>query len=361
MNARTEHDTLGDIKLPADARSCDRMKRRILIIYTGGTIGMQPTESGYLPMAGFHDLVAQQLKAGAKDRLPNFEVMECSQLIDSANLIPADWTRIGKLLANHWQDYDGFVVLHGTDTMAYSASALSFILQSIDKPVIFTGSQIPLLELRNDALDNLITALLLAANYDIPEVCIYFNGRLLRGNRSSKIQSTGFDAFDSPNFPWLARVGIHIDLQESLLLAKKAPSLCIPEFDAEAVAIVQTYPGMTARSLEPMVDDTSVRGLILQTYGSGNPPDANKALIQTLQQASNNGIAVLNVTQCPQGRVSQGAYATGATLNRIGVIPGSDMTLEAAFTKMHYLLSQSLEVDAIREALRRPLCGELTE
>ncbi|MCG7586294.1 asparaginase [Photobacterium sp. OFAV2-7] len=349
MNTRIDHDW-----------HTERMKRRILVIYTGGTIGMQSTDKGYLPMAGFHDLVAQQLKTGAVDKLPKFDVIECSQLIDSANLTPTDWTQIGQLLAIHWQDYDGFVVLHGTDTMAYTASALSFILQGIDKPVILTGSQIPLLELRNDAQDNLITALLLAANYDIPEVCIYFNGRLLRGNRSSKIQSAGFDAFDSPNFPWLARVGIHIDLQQSLLLERKVPSLLIPEFDAEAVAIVQTYPGMTARPVEAMVDDTSVRGLILQTYGSGNPPDANKALIQTLQRASDRGIAVLNITQCSQGKVSQGAYATGATLNRIGVVPGADMTLEAAFAKMHYLLSQSLGVDAIRDALQRPLCGELT-
>ncbi|MEH6578526.1 MAG: asparaginase [Amphritea sp.] len=336
------------------------MKRRILIIYTGGTIGMQPSEQGYVPMAGFHDLVVQQFGADTVDQLPSFDMVECNQLIDSANLVPADWTRLGKRLANYWQDYDGFVVLHGTDTMAYTASALSFMLQEMDKPVILTGSQIPLVELRNDALDNLITALILAGNYDIPEVCIYFNGRLLRGNRSSKLKSSGFDAFDSPNFPHLGQVGIHIELQRNLLLETQQPALRIPEFDPEAVVMMQTYPGMSVRGLEALLENPSVKGLILQTYGTGNPPDANKALIDALEQASNRGVAVLNITQCPQGSVSQGAYATGATLNRIGVIPGGDMTLEAAFTKMHFLVSQQLSVDAVREALRRPLCGELT-
>ncbi len=336
------------------------MRRRILIIYTGGTIGMRPSVQGYVPMAGFHDLVMQQLGRGALEQLPDFDLLESNRLIDSANLLPSDWSQIASQLISHWQDYDGFVVLHGTDTMAYTASALSFMLQGTDKPVIFTGSQIPLMELRNDALDNLVTALILAGNYAIPEVCIFFNGRLLRGNRSTKVKSAGFDAFDSPNFPHLGQVGIHIELQQALLLQARPPAPCLAVFDPDAVIVMQTYPGMTARGLELLLATPAVKGLVLQTYGAGNPPDANRALIDALDQASNRGVVILNITQCPQGAVSQGAYATGATLNRIGVVPGGDMTLEAAFTKLHFLISQSLPVDAMRDALQQSLCGELT-
>ena len=338
------------------------MKRRVLIIYTGGTIGMKPSEQGYVPMRGFHELVARQLNSRGINELPDFQfdMIECQQLIDSANLVPDDWTRLGNRLTQNWNDYDGFVVLHGTDTMAYTASMLSFMLQGLDKPVILTGSQIPLVELRSDALDNLTTALLLAGNYEIPEVCIYFDGRLLRGNRSSKVKSSGFDAFDSPNFPWLAHVGIDIELHQDLLLNESPRVHLIPTFDPEAVGVIQTYPGMPARVVEAVLDSPALRGLILQTYGAGNPPDADHAFIDCLQRASERGVAILNITQCPHGAVNQGTYATGATLNRIGVVPGGDMTLEAAFTKTHYLLSQPLSVDAVRSALRQPLCGELS-
>lgn len=337
------------------------MKRRVLIIYTGGTIGMQPSEQGYVPMSGFNELVSTELNSRGINGLPDFEfdMIECQQLIDSSNLVPDDWTRLGNRLKQNWNDYDGFVVLHGTDTMAYTASMLSFMLQGMDKPVILTGSQIPMVELRSDAPDNLTTALLLAGNYDISEVCIYFNGRLLRGNRSSKVKSSGFDAFNSPNFPWLASVGINIELQQSLLLEQTGSMGEIPVFDPDAVSILQTYPGISARIVEAVLDHESLKGLVLQTYGAGNPPDANPAFIDCLQRASERGVAILNITQCPHGSVSQGAYATGATLNRIGVVPGGDMTLEAAFTKMHYLISQSRSAEEIRTALRTPLCGEL--
>ncbi|MEH6629078.1 MAG: asparaginase [Motiliproteus sp.] len=334
------------------------MKKRILILYTGGTIGMEPSEQGYVPVAGFDRLLQKLLRSRAAQQLPDYEVLEFDNLIDSANLVPADWTLIATKIEQHWADYDGFIVLHGTDTMAYTASALSFMLKGTDKPVILTGSQIPLAELRNDALDNLVTALFLAGNYPIPEVCIYFNGRLLRGNRSCKLKSMGFDAFDSPNFPWLGQVGIHIDLHENLLLEKSDPEFYIREFNPSAVCIMPIYPGIPARILDRVLDQHDVRGLILQSYGVGNPPDANQKFISTLEQASARGVVVLNITQCLQGPVNQGAYATGATLNRIGVVPGSDLTLEAAFAKMHFLISQNLESDSIRSELQHSLCGE---
>jgi len=345
------------------------MKRKILILYTGGTIGMQGSDNGYVPVTGFEALLRQQLRTGATQQLPDFEVQELDQLIDSSNLQPAHWTELAERLSSQWQQYDGFILLHGTDTMAYTASALSFMLRGTDKPVIITGSQIPLSELRNDALDNLITALILAGNYDIPEVCIYFNGRLLRGNRSSKLKSAGFDAFDSPNFSWLAQVGIHIDLHSNLLLEPaeqpNQPEFLksgyqVPEFNPEAVVVLPVYPGLSARVPQDMLSHDDVKGMILLSYGVGNPPDANIELMQILEQAVQNNVTVVNITQCLQGKVSQGAYATGAALNRIGVVPGSDLTLEAAFTKLHYLIATEKPAD-VAGLMQRSMCGEQAE
>ncbi|UTW11647.1 asparaginase domain-containing protein [Marinobacterium rhizophilum] len=337
------------------------MSRRILVIYTGGTIGMQPSIDGYVPMPGFHDQLVSLLDSRACGQLPAYDLIEFEQLIDSANLTPDNWLQMAQALAQHWNDYAGFVLLHGTDTLAYSASALSFMLDGINKPVILTGSQIPLAQLRNDALDNLVTAMLLAANPAICEVCICFNGRLLRGNRSVKVSSSGFDAFDSPNFPWLGRVGIDFELQPQLLLAAGTPGFRLAPFDADAVAVLPLYPGIGAHIAEAILTGPGIRALVLQTYGAGNPPDANQALMQVLENASQRGITLLNITQCARGGVSQGTYATGATLNRIGVIPGSDLTLEAAFAKLHVLIANGISGDALHSALGQPLCGELTQ
>ncbi|WP_299203045.1 asparaginase [uncultured Amphritea sp.] len=338
------------------------MKKHILILHTGGTIGMCSSAQGYVPDDGFKALLSTRLQlqqsAASTHPLPDYELIEFEQLIDSSNLMPADWSKIGQMLIERWNDYDGFIVLHGTDTMAYTASALSFILQGIDKPVIITGSQIPLSELRNDALDNLVTSLILAGNFAIPEVCIYFNGRLLRGNRSRKVKSSELNAFDSPNFAWLGQVGIHIELQYELLLKQGTPHFTLPQFNPDAVVMAQVYPGISARVIDALLDSDQVRALILQSYGVGNPPDKNQALIASLERASDRGVVILNTTQCYQGSVYQGAYATGETLNRIGVIPGSDLTLEAAFTKLHFLIANGCDPFYIRENITRPLCGE---
>ena len=338
------------------------MKRRILILHTGGTIGMRSSAQGYVPDEHFAALLNARLqlqhKADATHPLPDYELVELEQLIDSSNLMPAHWGQIGQILMERWHNYDGFIVLHGTDTMAYTASALSFILQGIDKPVIVTGSQIPLSELRNDALDNLVTSLMLAGNFAIPEVCIYFNGRLLRGNRSSKVKSTALDAFDSPNFAWLGQVGIHIELQQALLLKPGLAQFTLPAFNAEAVVMTPIYPGIPARVIDALLDSDQVRALILQSYGVGNPPDQNKALIASLARGSDRGVVILNTSQCHQGSVYQGAYATGETLNQIGVVPGSDLTLEAAFTKLHFLIASGGDATCIREHITQPRCGE---
>jgi L-asparaginase len=334
------------------------MKSKVLIIHTGGTIGMHPSDQGYIPVPGFDQMLQQKLSKQAQQNLPHFEILEFAQLIDSSNIQPSDWTRLGQTLMEHYDDYKGFVVLHGTDTMAYTASALSFILQGLDKPVILTGSQIPLIEPRNDALDNLITALILAGNYPVPEVCIYFNGRLLRGNRACKLRATGFDAFDTPNCPWLGQAGIHIELQEHLLLERGAPRFEAPHFDPAAVSLLHLYPGMPGRIAAQLLEDSQLKGLLIRSFGVGNPPDANRELMQALEQASARGQVVVNLTQCLQGKVSQGAYATGAKLNGIGVVPGSDLTVEAAFTKLHFLVATGQPPARIRELMQTSICGE---
>lgn len=339
------------------------MTRPILILHTGGTIGMVPSDQGYVPAAGFHDRLLAQLPASATAQLPAFELLDLEPLIDSSNLVPTDWHRIAQALISRWQDYSGFILLHGTDTMAYTASALSFLLQGCNKPVVVTGSQIPLSQLRNDALENLITSLLLASRTDLNEVVICFNGRILRGNRARKVSSAHLAAFDSPNFPWLGEAGIDITLESELLLpAGKAefalPDAQVPTFDADAVALLQFYPGISASVLSALTEREGLKGLVLLSYGAGNPPEATPGLIEALEKAAARGITLLNLTQCQQGAVSQGTYATGATLNRIGVIPGSDLTPEAAFAKLHVLLGKGLSGEALHAALRQPLCGE---
>jgi L-asparaginase len=331
------------------------MQQRILILHTGGTIGMEASADGYRPAQDFSTLLAQKLDGCD---LPNYELLQLDHLIDSADLCPSHWSQMAKLLADKWEKYDGFVVLHGTDTMAYTASALSFILQEIDKPVIVTGSQIPLSALRTDALNNLLDSLLLAVNPEIKEVCICFDGRLLRGNRSSKVNSTSCDAFDSPNLPWLGEAGVHIQLNHGLLLAGGSPNFRTLTFDSRAVAMLTIFPGMQANMLEQILKQEGVKGLILRNYGVGNVPSHNSALMQALEEAVQGGIVVVSVSQCVAGGVFQNTYASGSVLSRIGVSSGSDMTMEAAFTKLHYLLACGEQAEAIRRKIPLPLRGE---
>ena len=336
------------------------MCKRILILHTGGTISMVESREGYVPSENFparlHDQLENQNIGGTE--LPAYNLLETDHLIDSSNSTPKDWVAIANLLSEHWHKYDGFVVLHGTDTMAYTASALSFILGKIDKPVIVTGSQIPLVKVRNDALSNLVISLTLAANYDIPEVCIYFNGKLVRGNRSTKLKSMQLDAFHSPNFPDLAVVGIDVDLQQDLLYKASKPSFRNYQFDAQAVAIIPMYPGIPSSVIDAVLSNKRIKALIIQTYGVGNPPDANKALINRLAKANKDGVVIVNLSQCLMGGVFQGSYATGESLNQIGIVGGADLTLEAAFTKLHYLLACGYSNEEIKQLIPTSLRGE---
>ena len=336
------------------------MTHRIYILYTGGTIGMQHSPNGYVPMTGLAELIAQKIPVHLSANMPEYVLEELDHLIDSTNATPNDWRLIADRIRANYEDYDGFIILHGTDTLAYTASALSFMLQGLTKPVIVTGSQIPLSELRNDAQDNLITALVLARHYPIAEVCLYFNGRLLRGNRSTKVKASGFDAFDSPNYPWLGQVGIHIEVKREITLeAAKQPRFELPEYGHQRVIPLRLFPGIDAALLQQLFSQP-LDGLILQSFGVGNAPDREPAFLKTLEQAQQNGTVILNLSQCLQGRVDLNSYATGSALANTGVISGYDMTLEAAFSKLHHLLAQERDRDWVRQQLQQDLCGELT-
>ncbi len=328
------------------------MNRKLLVINTGGTIGMVASGQGYVPSPDFRGRLQRHLGQ------PGLEVIELARLIDSANLSPSDWAGIARVLVNHWDDYDGFVVLHGTDTMAYTAAALSYMLRGCNKPVILTGAQIPLDQQRSDALDNVTTALAMAAMPQLREVCICFRNRLFRGNRARKTSTNGLDAFESPNAPWLGEAGIDIRLREELLLPSGHPNFLIPEFDNRAVAALTLYPGIPAALARATLELPGLRGLVLHSYGAGNAPDTNPGLVQALEFGVNQGVTILNITQCLHGPVSQSTYATGAALDRVGVIPGSDLTPEAAFAKLHYLLATGHKGQELRNGLMQPLCGD---
>ncbi|MBL1269324.1 MAG: asparaginase [Halomonas sp.] len=332
---------------------------RVLMLYTGGTIGMQPSPHGYIPCAGLAERLAAHLALDDLYRLPAFDVIEMQPLIDSAELMPEAWNRLVAQLEIHWQHYDAFVVLHGTDTMAYSAAALSFMLGALNKPVIFTGSQIPLGEPRSDALNSVVSALQLVAHPATPcEVSLAFHDRLLRGNRARKVRTQGLDAFDSPNFPWLAELGIGISFPQPSALLSGIPNFAPIEVDDEAVAVLPLHPGMSLRRAKALLADKTLKGLALYSYGVGNPLSFEGELLNALKVANERGVALLNVTQCAQGEVVQGAYASGAALNQAGVIAGSDITLEAAIAKLTVLIGQGLVGPALRKALSAPMRGE---
>lgn len=332
------------------------MSARVLVLHTGGTIGMERGTDGYRPMPGFGAVLRRHLE-GVRG-LPAFDLVELAQPIDSANLQPAQWTAIAAELVARWDDYRGFVVLHGTDTMAWTASALSFMLRGADRPVILTGAQIPLVEPRSDALANLQTALLLAGSLTCGEVGIFFGRRLLRGNRSTKFSSTALDAFAAPNAAALAEVGIDVRVHAQDPLPAGARDFQLPEFDPHAVAVLTVHPGLSARHVDVLTDDPALRGLVLCSYGAGNLPDATPGLLDALARAVARGVVVVNRTQCAHGPVVQGAYATAAALNRIGVVAAADMTLEAAFAKLHVLLATHSDPAVVRARFGTALCGE---
>ena len=334
------------------------MKKKIYIAYTGGTIGMQRSQHGYIPQPGFMADCLAGMPEFHRAEMPGYHIHEYEPLIDSSDMTPADWQRIAEDIRDHYDDYDGFVVLHGTDTMSFTASALSFMLEGLGKPVIITGSQIPLAELRSDGQQNLLNALFLAANYPIHEVALFFNNQLFRGNRSTKVHADGFHAFDSPNFPPLLEAGIQIQLVAGQLGSTGDSQLRLHGVTPQPIGVVTLYPGISFEVIANLLQQP-VKALILLTYGVGNAPQDERLLSQ-LREASQRGVIILNLSQCLRGRVNMGGYATGNALAAAGVISGFDMTTEAALTKLHVLLSQSLPPTQIRALMQQDLHGELT-
>ena len=320
------------------------MRKHIYIAYTGGTIGMKPSRQGYVPAAGFLSDTLKKMPEFHRSEMPLFTLHEYDNLIDSSDMDPSDWQRIADDIADNYDKYDGFIILHGTDTMAYTASALSFMLEDLSKPVIVTGSQIPLAELRSDGQVNLLNALYVAANFPIAEVGLFFNNRLLRGNRSRKVDADGFSAFDSPNFPPLLEAGINIRLKAGELAKTPNNTLTVSNVKAQPIGMVSLYPGIAPEVIKNTLQQPQ-----------------NPELIAQLKYAKAREIPVLNCTQCMRGRVNMGGYATGHGLQEVGVLSGSDMTPEAALAKLHYLLSKGLPFEEISQLLTQNLRGELSD
>lgn len=336
----------------------------VLVIYTGGTIGMKPTPSGYEPFKGFlssvlsrsttfHDvskpckkvkavrhtgeveLDAYYLPPSAYGDHIKYAILEYETLLDSSSIQFQDWIKIASTVQRNYRLFDGFVILHGTDSMAYSTSMLSFLLENLGKTVIFTGSQIPISQLRNDAQENLLSALLLAGHYVIPEVCLFFHHELFRGNRVTKVNATGFDAFASPNSLPLATVGVSIDVHWRRIHRPTANlAFKVPEVREVDVASLYIFPGIKGGTIRALAKQPGLKGIVLHTFGSGNIPD-NKDLVAALEEATASGIVIVNITQCLVGSVLP-LYAAGAVLSSVGVVSGYDMTAECVRNMVHH-------------------------
>ncbi|OQY05934.1 MAG: L-asparaginase 1 [Bacteroidetes bacterium 4572_117] len=336
----------------------------ILIIYTGGTIGMiNDPETGSLAAFDFENI---SVKVPALKRFGyKLNTISFDKPIDSSNVNPAVWIKLAEIIKENHNKYDGFVILHGTDTMSYSASALSFMLENLHKPVIFTGSQLPIETIRTDGKENLITSIEIAAAKKndkpvVPEVCIYFENRLYRGNRTRKYNAEHFDAFESPNYPALAKVGIHITYNYDAIHYPRQNKVINIKTNLDTnIGILKLFPGISEEFVTSVLSTKGLKAIVLETFGSGNAP-LNKWFILQLKDAIEKKIVILNITQCNAGRVDQGRYETSAELNEIGVIGGGDLTTEAAITKLMFLFGQQLKLSEIKNYLQVSMAGEIS-
>ena len=342
--------------------SGDHEKKKILILYTGGTMGMKKDAKGALvPVKGYLIEQIAMMPEIRNEDMPLYDVIEWPTLIDSSCMGPNEWVEIAMEIEKAYLHYDGFVVIMGTDTMAYASSALSFMLENLGKTVVFTGSQIPFFEVYNDARRNLIVSMILAAHsFDIPEVCVCFNDRLLRANRAKKVNSTGLAAFNSPNFPPLATLGAFIDVHRDLVLPPPRAPLRVSKLMISSLLVIKLVPGFDDDALVNLVSSSaSLRGLIFEFYGTGNGPSKGM-LLKIIELSKAKGIIVVIVSQCIKGGVSLDTYNMGREFKEAGVMSGGDMTTEACVTKLAYLLGRYKDNNRVRSLIQASIRGELT-
>lgn len=339
---------------------------KVLLIYTGGTIGMgHNPNTGALEPLNFDHLLSN---------FPEFALLptevdtyQFTPPIDSSDMSLRRWAQLVRIIADNYEAYDGFVVLHGTDTMAYTASALSFMLENLTKPVILTGSQLPIGQLRTDGKENLLTSIELAAAFGedgrpmVPEVCIYFSGRLLRGNRSTKESADGFNAFNSFNYPHLCEAGVEFQFNPHYILKPDYSKPMIPHTAMDPnVVVFSLFPGIQENVVRHMFEAPELRGIVMRSFGSGNAPQ-KPWLMRLLKDATQRGVTVVNISQCVAGFVKMGRYDTGFQLQDAGVVSGGDSTVESAITKLMFLQAHYKDVRAIRSLMGRSICGEITK
>ncbi len=340
-----------------------KTKSNILLIYTGGTIGMiKDFETGALRNFNFNDLLKH---------IPELNLLDCSietqsfeEPIDSSNMNPTYWVNLATIIEENYETFDGFVVLHGSDTMSYTASAISFMLENLAKPVIFTGSQLPIGDLRTDAKENLITSIQIAALQDkgrpqIAEVGLYFEYKLYRANRTTKINAEHFEAFASLNYPELVESGVHLTVNvDDLLVPNRRKKLKVHKNLESEIMLVKMFPGMSAAVVEHLFSFPNLKGLVLETYGSGNVT-TESWFVDSLKAVIKRGIPVVNVTQCAGGSVSLGLYETSVELKKAGIVSGKDITTEAALSKMMYLLGQEISGPSFKTIFETSIRGEM--
>ncbi|MFM8432286.1 MAG: asparaginase [Bacteroidota bacterium] len=342
------------------AKNIKKPKKKIFFIYTGGTIGMQedPRTGALKPVdiATLADQLQDLRRLNFRYGLHSFPVP-----IDSSNINPDFFDVLARIIEKNYDSYDAFVVLHGTDTMAYTASALSFMLEGLSKPVIFTGSQLPLGKIRTDAKGNIVTAVEIAGSDTVvPEVCIYFNNRLFRGNRCEKHTSSKFDAFHSLNYPALAEAGVEITYNIDDMMKRSKKKFKVHHGFDTNVALIKIHPGIHTDVIDTTLRTPGLKAAIIETYGSGNAP-THPEFLRVLKSAADRGVVLLNISQCSGGAVEQGRYQTSYHLQKIGVVSGRDMTTESAITKLMFLLAHERSVAALKKKLEMSLRGELTE
>jgi len=338
----------------------DQMDKKILIIYTGGTIGMDRSEKGYAPKAGFLTKIMDNIPALHDPSMPEWELYEMDPLLDSSNMTVLEWNLIGNVIKKKYDEFDGFVILHGTDTMAYTASALSFSLENLDKPVVITGSQIPLFEVRNDGLDNLLTSIMIAGEGRIREVALCFANELYRGNRSTKLSATDLHAFGSPNYPPLAKIGTSIVYNDMIPQKRWTEPFRVQSLEKIPIGIIKVFPGIQFELFEEIMTE-SLKGIVLETFGAGNIPGSADAILPIVRKAHENGTVLVICSQCLQGSVSLGTYETSSALKSAGAVCAYDMTTEAAVAKLYYLFSKGFDADTVKAKMEEDLTGEISK